>query len=160
MAKQAGLTTSFDCQWDPDEKWELDWDYILKNVDVFLPNESEICAITEETDVNAAASKIIHKANNIVVKQGNKGSMLVNSDAEISADPFLNTNVVDAIGAGDSFDAGFVFKFIQNNDLMECLTFGNLIGALNTTAAGGTGAFQNFSQIMGSAKKKFGYTEK
>lgn len=159
MAKSAGLTTSFDCQWDPEEKWALDWDHILKNVDVFLPNESEICALTKEADASEAAIKLKDQANNIVVKQGNKGSMLFNKDAEISAEPFLNTNVVDAIGAGDSFDAGFVFKFIQNSNLQECLRFGNLIGALNTTAAGGTGAFENFSQIMETAKVKFGYVE-
>jgi sugar/nucleoside kinase (ribokinase family) len=155
-AKSLGLSTSFDCQWDPKEKWDLDWDNILPNVDVFLPNEKEICAITKSSDPEEALKKI-KNTNTIVIKKGNRGAMLADKNSRISAKPFLNKNVVDAIGAGDSFDAGFVFKFIENHTNEECLEFGNLMGALNTTAHGGTGAFRNYDQIIKSAKKYFGY---
>ena len=70
---------------------------------------------------------------------------------------FLNDNVVDAIGAGDSFNAGFIFKFINGYDIDECQTFGNLTGAINTTAAGGTAAFIDYEQVVKTGKEKFGY---
>ena len=41
-AKQLGLTTSFDMQWDPQETWKLDIPDVLPYVDVFLPNENEL----------------------------------------------------------------------------------------------------------------------
>jgi sugar/nucleoside kinase (ribokinase family) len=55
----------------------------------------------------------------------------------------LKTKVVDTIGAGDSFDAGFLHQFIRGAALQECLRFGNLTGALSTTRQGGTEAFRD-----------------
>ena len=72
---------------------------------------------------------------------------------------FLNKKVVDSIGAGDSFNAGFIFKYIQGKDIEECQKFGNVTGAINTTAAGGTTAFENYNEIMKLAQEKFGYIE-
>ena len=62
---------------------------------------------------------------------------------------------MDAIGAGDSFNAGFIFKFIKGEPLPDCLDFGNLTGALNTTATGGTGAFVSKEHICETIKTKF-----
>jgi sugar/nucleoside kinase (ribokinase family) len=67
---------------------------------------------------------------------------------------------VDAVGAGDSFDAGFIFKWLLGGDLDECLRFGNMCGALSVTRAGGTAAFQNSEQIFRDFKNYFGYEEK
>lgn len=67
----------------------------------------------------------------------------------------MNTEVVDAIGAGDSFNAGFISQFIQGKSFIECQRFGNLTGAINTTAAGGTGAFTSKENIIQIAKEKF-----
>jgi sugar/nucleoside kinase (ribokinase family) len=68
---------------------------------------------------------------------------------------YLNNNVVDAIGAGDSFNAGFISKFIKHRPLEECLDFGALMGAVNTTAAGGTGAFKNLDAVKNTLTSKF-----
>jgi sugar/nucleoside kinase (ribokinase family) len=57
--------------------------------------------------------------------------------------PAANVQVVDPVGAGDSFDAGFLDQFLRGADLQTCLTFGNLCGAFSTTANGGTEAFRN-----------------
>jgi len=70
---------------------------------------------------------------------------------------FLNGKVVDAIGAGDSFNAGFISKFINDFPLETCMEFGNLIGAISTTAAGGTNAFTDLTTTMKVAREKFGY---
>jgi sugar/nucleoside kinase (ribokinase family) len=49
-AKEAGMTTSIDIQWDPAEKWDFDYKSILPNIDVFLPNEAEIKELTGAKD--------------------------------------------------------------------------------------------------------------
>lgn len=157
LAKENGLTTSFDMQWDPEEKWEMNYKEVLPYVDIFLPNEQEIKNLTKTDDINEAITKINDYSNVVCIKMGSKGSLLHTKEGDILRKPFLNTNVVDAIGAGDSFNAGFVFKFIEGGQLNACQEFGNLIGAINTTEAGGTTAFSNYETIMKIAEEKFGY---
>ena len=155
-AKKLGLTTSLDTQWDPAEKWDFDYKSILPNVDVFLPNETELLHLTRTSGIEDAFRKLSPFAQNIAVKRGSKGSTLYQKDGEILELPaYLNTSVVDAIGAGDSFNAGFIFKFVNGATLQECQDFGNLTGALNTTSAGGTGAFRSKSQIREVSIEKF-----
>jgi len=90
---------------------------------------------------------------------GNKGSVSVYEGKTLFKPAFLNEGVVDAIGAGDSFNAGFILKFIQNEPTETCQLFGNLIGAVSTTASGGTAAFTDIKTTMKIAKEKFGYEE-
>ena len=157
MAKEKGLTTSLDIQWDPNEKWDFNYKQVLPFVDVFLPNEQESLLLTKEKDLDNAIKKLTPFAKHVVVKLGSKGSMLVTDGKSSFKKSFLNDSVVDAIGAGDSFNAGFIFKFINGYDFDECQTFGNLTGAINTTAAGGTAAFIDYEQVVKTGKEKFGY---
>jgi sugar/nucleoside kinase (ribokinase family) len=50
---------------------------------------------------------------------------------------------VDPVGAGDTFDAGFVHQFIRGAKIEDCLKFANCAGALSVTRAGGTEAFRD-----------------
>jgi sugar/nucleoside kinase (ribokinase family) len=159
-AKNLGLTTSFDMQWDPAEKWDIDLKEILPHVDIFLPNETELLQITGCIAIPEAIAQIEPFANIVVVKQGNKGSTAFMNGRSLFQPAFLNDNVIDAIGAGDSFNAGFVYKFIQRQPLERCQEFGNIIGAVSTTAAGGTTAFNDKQNILKTAKERFGYAEK
>jgi len=157
MAKTSGLTTSFDAQWDPDEKWDLDLQAVLPFVDIFLPNQLELLHLTGQPDLTSALSSVKTSANVIVVKMGNEGSLLVFNDQQIHKPAFLNKKVVDAIGAGDSFNAGFIHKFLQGAALAECQEFANLTGAVSTTAAGGTSALLPYENFRKTAKDTFGY---
>jgi len=156
MAKEAGLTTSFDAQWDPDEKWEMDIESILPYVDVFLPNKQELINLTKQATITQAIKSLGHKINTVVVKMGSEGSISWHNGKEIKMPAFKNKNIVDAIGAGDSFNAGFIFKFIKGLSIKECQYFGNLCGAVNTTAPGGTAAFTSYDGIMNAAKPLLG----
>lgn len=157
LAKECGLTTSFDPQWDPAEAWDLDLPDILPHVDVFLPNEQEILRLTGKADVHSALASLKPFARTVVVKQGNQGALAMAEGQITFCSPFLNEDVVDAIGAGDSFDAGFVACFLDGKDPSECLRFGNLMGAVSTTAAGGTGAFSDHASVMTIARERFHY---
>ncbi len=156
-AKSLGLTTSLDPQWDPAEDWKLDLKNILPNVDVFLPNEKELMLLTNTLDVESAIDAVKDIVNCLVVKMGNKGSMVYEKGNKSLMKPYLNDKVVDAIGAGDSFNAGFIFKYTKGVDIKECQKFGNLTGAISTTRSGGTTAFSNYENIMKIAQKKFNY---
>lgn len=142
LAKQNGVTVSLDTQWDPAETWQLDYTKVLPLIDLFLPNEKELMCLTGSKSIEEGINKIAPYVNNAVIKCGNQGSLLIKKDGTMNLlKPYLNTNVVDAIGAGDSFNAGFISRFVQGDDLETCQKYGNMTGAVNTTAAGGTGAF-------------------
>lgn len=146
-AKAAGLTTSLDMQWDPKELWDFDYKKWLPFVDIFLPNEAELKALTGIEQIDEAIDHLKPFINILALKRGDKGGRVVQGDLVIDAPPYLNENFADAIGAGDSFNAGFIQKYLQQGDLRECLENANLIGSLSTTAPGGTGAFSNAKEI-------------
>lgn len=156
-AKAAGMSTSLDPQWDPSEEWDLDLHKLLPYVDVFMPNVKELECITGIYDP-LTAMKSLPAANIVVVKNGSVGAWLQQGDDVIHQPSFLNRKVVDSIGAGDSFDAGFIHKYVQQRPLIECLEFAALTGAVNTTMPGGTTAFEDIDTVKEIARASFNYT--
>jgi sugar/nucleoside kinase (ribokinase family) len=154
-AHENGLTTSLDIQWDPENKWEFPYRSCLPYVDFFLPNESEILALTGTNQLSDALEQLDGFSNTIVVKRGINGALAYSKGNYTEAKPYLHSHFVDAIGAGDSFNAGFISSFLQGKSLTESLRFGNLTGAINTTAPGGTGAFSDLSSFVEKAKTFF-----
>ncbi len=157
MAKAEGLTTSLDVQWDPSENWDLELEKVLPFVDIFVPNEVELLKLTGQTDMVLAINKVLNLSKYLVVKCGVKGSILCYENKKIVKTPFFNNDVVDTIGAGDSFNAGYISKFIKGGSPEECQIFGNLTGAISTTKPGGTQAFKDFDAVIKIAKEKFDY---
>ena len=142
LAKQAGLSTSLDTNDDPEDRWERDVLNVLQWVDVLLPNEREACRLAHRDDPLRAAEFLAEKVSLVVVKRGETG-VLARQGRELFEALPPKTETVDTIGAGDSFDAGFLHQFIRGAKLEECLRFGNLTGALSTTRQGGTEAFRD-----------------
>lgn len=138
--KSAGLTTSLDTNDDPDDRWE-GLEEIFRYVDIFLPNVREACRITRMTDADHAIDSLAARVPMLVVKMGAEGARLRKGAWQISA-PAQQVKVVDTVGAGDSFNAGFLHRFLQGADLLDCLRFGNRTAAFSTTAAGGVEAFR------------------
>ena len=156
-AKELGLTTSLDAQWDPEEKWDLPLEELLPFVDLFLPNMQEFKYLSRSSTVEEGISKLKHFANYIIIKNGSEGALGWDGKEIIFQPAFKNESVIDCVGAGDSFDAGFIKDFIQNLPLKKCLETGALTGAVNTTRAGGTGAFENLETARKIALERFNY---
>ena len=70
------MTTSLDPQWDPEEKWDIDFNALLPFVDVFLPNETEIKLIANTGSIEDAIDKLKPFCNIIVVKNGVNGAIM------------------------------------------------------------------------------------
>ena len=158
LCKANGVTTSLDSQWDPAEKWDLDWKKVLPLVTVFMPNETELKFLTRSETLEEAIEKIRPYTNAAVIKCGSKGSILVRKgQPDRKQEALLNKNVVDCIGAGDSFNSGFLTRFAAGDDLARCQEYGNMTGAVNTTAAGGTTAFTNREEVEKIGRERFGF---
>lgn len=154
-AREQGLSTSLDLQWDPENAWRFPYKECLPYVDFFMPNEAEVLALTGTKCLPDAFKALDAYVNTLVIKQGLKGALAYKKGVSTEAAPFLHDQFVDAVGAGDSFNAGFIHYFLQGRSLEDCLRFGNLTGAINTTAAGGTAAFPNRASIAKTARSIF-----
>jgi sugar/nucleoside kinase (ribokinase family) len=140
--KQRGLTISLDTNDDPDDAWGGVLDELLPLVDVLLPNERELLRITKtETidDALAAAARIVPLT---VVKRGSQGSVVQRGRERHFVLP-INLTPVDAIGAGDSFNAGFLACYVRGLAPEECAAMGNIAGAISTLKPGGIEAFRD-----------------
>ena len=60
----------------------------------------------------------------------------------------IPVNIVDTIGAGDAFDAGFLYGYLNRWELEKSLQLGVICGALSTRAAGGTEAQPTLEEGM------------
>jgi sugar/nucleoside kinase (ribokinase family) len=149
QARRARLTVSLDTGWDPEERWGdgelLD---LLNQVDIFLPNASEAQAVAHVDNAEEALRELGRRAGLAVVKRGPEGAMTL-GDGEIIYSPGFQVNSVDTTGAGDSFNAGFLFAYVvQQQPLKEALRFANACGALSTTGYGGTAAQPTVRQAL------------
>ena len=159
LCQANGVTTSLDSQWDPVEKWDLDWKTILPMVTVFMPNETELKFLTRCNTLEEAVETIRPYTNAAVIECGSKGSILIRKgqpDRKQAA--LLNKNVVDCIGAGDSFNSGFITRLAAGDPLDRCQEYGNMTGAVNTTAAGGTTAFTCREDVEKIGRERFGWS--
>lgn len=137
QAKAAGLTTSFDPNSDPRDKWDRNIDAVLKYTDVLFVNEREAMKLTRSNTLNDALKTLGAKVNCAVVKRGARGATAI-QDEDVVNDRGFRIKAIDTTGAGDSFDAGFLSAYLCKAPLAECLRIGNACGALSAMSVGGT----------------------
>ena len=139
--KSAGLTISLDTNDDPEDTWQ-GLDEVLPYVDVLLPNAREVKKIAGSDDLETAITRLAARVPLVVVKQGESGA-LAQQDGQRYSSPAVRVTPVDAVGAGDSFNAGFLSEYVRGASIPACLKMGNLSGALSTTRPGGVEAFRD-----------------
>jgi sugar/nucleoside kinase (ribokinase family) len=153
--KDAGLTLSLDTNDDPEDHWGGVLDELLDLVDVLLPNEAEICRIAKRDSMEEAIKALSERIPCIAVKLGPRGSLVQAGGQRYSAAP-VAVSPVDSIGAGDSFNAGFLYAWCRGLPLEDCARAGNIAGALSTQRAGGTEAFRD-RQFMNEFLKQHNF---
>ncbi len=139
-ARKLGLTTSVDTNYDPAEQWDSGLRAVLKETDIFFPNEDEARRLTGLDEV-ADAAAALRKLPIVVVKRGAQGA-LVESEQGMFTVPAVRVKAVEMTGAGDSFNAGFLSRFVRGASLEECARAGVEAGARAVTKVGGTAAFE------------------
>jgi sugar/nucleoside kinase (ribokinase family) len=144
--KQAGLTLSLDTNDDPDDRWQSGLDKLLPLIDIFLPNEDEALRITRTATAEAAAEALARIVPIVIIKCGSRGSLAQTGEDLWWTPPFAVTPV-DTIGAGDSFNAGFLRAFLRGHHPAACAFAGNRIAALSTLHHGGTESFRNAEEM-------------
>jgi sugar/nucleoside kinase (ribokinase family) len=150
--KAAGMTISLDTNDDPDGTWGGILNDILEFVDVLLPSEGELMRMTSTENLDAALAVMGKRVPLIVVKCGARGALVYQDGKSVSV-PGLSVVPVDTIGAGDSFNAGFISAWVRGASAVEAARMGNVTGALSTQGAGGTEAFRDAAVREGFLEK-------
>ena len=145
-AHALGLTVSLDTNWDPSGVWQ-GFDELLAQVDVFLPNQTEALAISGGSTLDDALEILNRKCQVVAVKCGRAGAQARQGDERARA-AALPVPVVDTVGAGDSFDAGFLYGWLNGWRLERALALAVSCGSLSTRAAGGTAAQPSLEEAM------------
>ena len=145
-ARALGLTTSLDTNYDPSEKW-VGFDELLSVTNVFLPNEKEAVSLSGEANVDLAASKLGSNVETLSVKLGVAGALGARKGQVIRV-PSIPVNVIDTVGAGDSFDAGFLYGYLYDWELERALKLACACGALSTQKVGGTDGQPTLDEVM------------
>jgi len=156
-ARAAGVSSSFDTNWDPERRFE-GIDAMLAAVDIFLPNEREAALIGGREDPLDAAHAIVARAEGagrdsdarpltVAVKLGAQGALAIRGE-EALALPADRVKVVDSTGAGDAFDAGFIFGVLDGRPLAECLAIAVACGTFSTRAIGGVDGQASLDEVL------------
>lgn len=130
LARQAGWTVSLDCSWDDAlvRQGRMISD-LIQAVDVFLPNQQEFEALK-------ASGLAPNNGPLTVVKQGAAGAVAIENQERVHA-AGKEVDVIDATGAGDAFNGGFLSAWLAGEPLLRCMENGNKYGALAVQSSGG-----------------------
>ena len=135
-AKSFDVTVSLDTNWDPGETWDDGILDIMPYVDIFMPNENEIRYIANKETLDEAVTFFRGIVPVIALKLGKDGARVITKDSDCSRMP-IPAIVADTVGAGDSFDAGFLYGYLNGMDLRTCLDIATFCGHGNVTRHGG-----------------------
>lgn len=145
--KADGLTLSLDTNDDPDDKWGGALDELLGIVDIFLPNDDEACRITGKPNAEGAIEALAKRVPLVAVKCGKRGALVQAGNRHWHV-PSEVVTPIDTVGAGDSFNAGFLAAYLRGEAPEACAAYGNRTAALSTRRPGGTEAFRDASLVQ------------
>ncbi len=144
QAHDMGLTTSLDTNWDPSDNWDIP--ELLDHCDIFLPNQAEVERITRK-EFSTGLDQLSAQIPIVAVKLGAEGGLARQDTQEVHS-PIVPVDVVDTVGAGDSFDAGFLYGYLHEYSIEDSLRLACACGSLSTRAAGGTTAQPTLQEIL------------
>jgi len=147
-ARALGLTTSLDGNFDPALSWDSGILAVLQATDVFFGNAQEICGIARSAEVRAAINTLLDVmpvGAIVVCKLGADGATATQRDeqgqcTDAAGIPQTVGEIVDTVGAGDTFASGFITARLRELNVAESLAVAVSCGSASTRGSGGVGA--------------------
>jgi sugar/nucleoside kinase (ribokinase family) len=144
QARERGVLTAYDANagdgWENKRSLQSLIHSIYPSTDVVFLNDQESFYLTGEKNTLRSIGMLCPNAAVVVIKRGSRGVLLRNGDRTMAFEPFpLDSAPKDTVGAGDSFQAGFLYFHLKGFSLLHSV----ILGAANATStlqyAGGTG---------------------
>ena len=147
-AREMGVMTSLDTAWDAEGRWMELLRPCLAQVDVFMPSIEEARALSgKEHPPEIAETFLGYGIRTVVIKLGSDGCYARTTEAECIVPAFKVEKIVDTLGAGDSFVAGFLAATVQGWSLRRACRFANAVGA-DCVGAKGTSGVGPMEKVM------------
>jgi 2-dehydro-3-deoxygluconokinase len=153
IAKKYGLLISFDPNirlklWSEEQARQTLISF-LPYVDIVLTGEEEAQILFGVTTPEEMIDSFkAFGAKYIVIKRGEKGSIGAYQGEKIVAEPYQPRKVVDTVGAGDGFDAGFIYGILNHWDLKKSLSFANAVGAMVVSVKGDNEGLPYYDDVL------------
>ena len=148
-AKERGKTTSMDVTWDTTGRWLDVLEPCLSYLDLFMPSEAEAALITGYKQPEQMADFLLKRGVGIaVIKLGDKGAYVKGRGEGFYQSAYPVDKVVDTTGAGDSFVAGFLSRYIKGGTLRECASFAAAVAAHCILEVGTTDGIPDEAAVM------------
>ncbi|GGI45296.1 ribokinase [Paenibacillus marchantiophytorum] len=144
--KKMGITLSCDLGWDDSGEWFKGVFELMKHFDVFLMNETEALHYTGFDTIDESLRFMSDCCSHIVVKLGPQGAVTMKESVQ-TLHAAYPVETIDTTGAGDSFNAGYLFGYLSGQDVETCLRYGNACGALSVGAYGGSTGTPDLSKL-------------
>jgi sugar/nucleoside kinase (ribokinase family) len=140
MLRQQGMTVSLDTNWSAAGDWETVRE-ILGYVDVFAPNEQEALHVSGMDNAEDAGEWLSRHVKLTVIKRGARGAMAFDRESgdrvDLAGTALDERSIADTTGAGDNFDAGFLFAWLKGAPLANCVKLGMRCGTASLARMGG-----------------------
>jgi sugar/nucleoside kinase (ribokinase family) len=150
--RSQGLTISLDPGWNPQVLQSPRLPDLLRECDFVFPNEIEARTMTGEKSVERAAKKLAQWVRLPVVKLGRDGCIVVQEEKLLRVKS-IHVHVVDATGAGDAFNGGFLHGYLSGWFLEDCVRAANICGAMATTCPGGSSTILSRGKLLELMKR-------
>jgi len=143
MARDAGVPTSIDLNlrielWGLSDEVRATMEAAVALSDVVFGNGTEeVMPLARADSIEAAARVLSDGKRTVVARVGAGGAIACAPDGTLIHAPGFPAAVVNTIGAGDSFNGGFITAMTEEKPLTEALRWGNAVGALKVARPGG-----------------------
>ncbi|KAB2904789.1 MAG: carbohydrate kinase family protein [Anaerolineae bacterium] len=157
-AKARGLITSLDSQFPlfaMSPPWIVGLEDVLPSIDIFMCDDGEARHLTAASSLDEAARILLDAGTQtVIIKQGDQGSTVYQQGWQHHQDAIVLGELVDSIGAGDTFDAGFLYGTLQNWPLEKRMLFASIAAGFTVTGVGGSQTMPSQTQVMIEMEKR------
>ncbi len=146
-ARSRGLTTSIDPQWDASEEWRY-MDEWLPLLSFLFVNDAEAVSLAKAASPEEACRILAGRTACPLVKDGRHGALLWDGNCVVRV-PVRAVEAVDTTGAGDTFDAAFLYATLEKNmQPREAAAFANAAAARSCLYIGGVTARSTYEDVI------------
>ncbi|MHA1230004.1 MAG: sugar kinase [Candidatus Helarchaeota archaeon] len=126
----------------------------LEYIDILITSEDDLQMFFGIKKITEACEDILNSYNCkiVVVTRGGEGPFAMDNNYNQYIGPSYRPNIIDRIGAGDAFDAGFIYGYLKN-DIKMGLNYGSAMAALKFSVPGDF-AIINIDEIENLIKNK------
>lgn len=144
--KSYGATISCDVGWDDTGEWYEGVFEVMSHVDVFFLNESEALQYTACSTMEQSMERLATEGKHVVCKMGAHGAIAIIDGIRTYRSGYA-VQALDTTGAGDSFNAGYIYGYLSGMDTGQSLEYGNACGAMSVTAYGGNSGIPDKAKL-------------